>query len=130
MRSRGSGRRGPRRRGPARPSLPFREDIWFDDVDPADIEAAVGPAAAAVARRRLGCRERSAALVKERAFGGYAAGPARPGAGAPLRPRPLPVSLRQHRACHAAERRGTGGEPVPTPGPLGAAYPSLWPPSA
>lgn len=52
------------------PAPPTEEDIWFDDVDPADIEAAVGPAAAAVARRRLGRRERSAALVKERAFGG------------------------------------------------------------
>lgn len=54
------------------PPLPFRGDIWFDDVDPADIEAAIGPEAAAVARRQLGGRERSVALAKEQAFGGYA----------------------------------------------------------
>lgn len=31
-----------------------RADIWFDDVDPQDIEAAIGPEAAEVARRKLG----------------------------------------------------------------------------
>lgn len=31
-----------------------RADIWFDDVDPKDIEAAIGPEAAEVARRKLG----------------------------------------------------------------------------
>lgn len=114
MRSRGSGRRGPRRRGPARPSLPFREDIWFDDVDPADIEAAVGPAAAAVARRRLGCRERSAALVKERAFGGCAAGPARAGAGLLRAPGPCQcpcVSIELVTLRSAGDGRGAGADP-------------------
>ena len=52
--------------------LPFSEDIWFDDVDPADIEAAIGPEAARIARKRLGQSESSITLVKERAFGGYA----------------------------------------------------------
>ncbi|XP_040322535.1 RNA exonuclease 4-like, partial [Herpailurus yagouaroundi] len=46
------------------------EDIWFDDVDPADIEAALGPEAAQIARKRLGQSESSIALVKEQAFGG------------------------------------------------------------
>lgn len=58
--------------GQPAPSLPFREDIWFDDVDPADIEAAIGPKAAAIARKQLGHRVRSVTLVKEQAFGGYA----------------------------------------------------------
>jgi hypothetical protein len=53
-------------------SLPCREDIWFDDVDPADIEAAIGPEAARIARRQLGQRESSISLVKEQAFSGYA----------------------------------------------------------
>ncbi|XP_011368302.1 RNA exonuclease 4 [Pteropus vampyrus] len=52
------------------PAPPTEGDIWFDDVDPADIEAAIGPEAAAVARRQLGGRERSVALAKEQAFGG------------------------------------------------------------
>lgn len=54
--------------------LPFREDIWFDDVDPADIEAAIGPEAAKIARKQLGQSEGSVSLslVKEQAFGGYA----------------------------------------------------------
>uniref|UniRef100_A0ABI7VUV6 RNA exonuclease 4 n=1 Tax=Felis catus TaxID=9685 RepID=A0ABI7VUV6_FELCA len=46
------------------------EDIWFDDVDPADVEAALGPEAARIARKRLGQSESSIALVKEQAFGG------------------------------------------------------------
>ncbi|NXL94528.1 REXO4 exonuclease, partial [Alectura lathami] len=33
---------------------PKEADIWFDDVDPKDIEAAIGPEAAEVARRKLG----------------------------------------------------------------------------
>ncbi|EOB05972.1 RNA exonuclease 4, partial [Anas platyrhynchos] len=33
---------------------PKEADIWFDDVDPQDIEAAIGPEAAEVARRKLG----------------------------------------------------------------------------
>ncbi|XP_070811611.1 RNA exonuclease 4 [Pituophis catenifer annectens] len=51
-------------------------DIWFDDVDPDDIEAALGPEAAKVARENLGIRnERTQQapepeLVKEHAFEG------------------------------------------------------------
>ncbi|KAG3288275.1 REX4-like, 3'-5' exonuclease, transcript variant X1 [Ictidomys tridecemlineatus] len=52
------------------PALPTEEDIWFDDVDPADIEAAIGPEAARIARRQLGQRESSTTLVKEQAFHG------------------------------------------------------------
>ncbi|XP_065504881.1 RNA exonuclease 4 [Caloenas nicobarica] len=33
---------------------PKEPEIWFDDVDPKDIEAAVGPEAAKIARRNLG----------------------------------------------------------------------------
>ncbi|XP_037653317.1 RNA exonuclease 4 isoform X2 [Choloepus didactylus] len=51
-------------------ALPTEEDIWFDDVDPADIEAAIGPEAAEIARRKLGQSESSSPLVKEQAFGG------------------------------------------------------------
>lgn len=53
-------------------SLSFREDIWFDDVDPADIEAAIGPEAAEIARKQLGQSKKSVTLVKEQAFGGCA----------------------------------------------------------
>lgn len=53
-------------------SLPFREDIWFDDVDPEDIEVTLGPEAANIARKRLGQSKSSVTLVKEQAFGGYA----------------------------------------------------------
>ncbi|KAM4876768.1 RNA exonuclease 4 [Thomomys bottae] len=52
------------------PATPTEEDIWFDDVDPADIEAAVGPEAARIARRQLGQKESSITLVKEQAFSG------------------------------------------------------------
>lgn len=52
------------------PALPTKEDIWFDDVDPADIEAAMGPEAARIARQQLGQSESSTTLVKEQAFGG------------------------------------------------------------
>ncbi|XP_042333855.1 RNA exonuclease 4 [Sceloporus undulatus] len=51
-------------------------DIWFDDVDPDDIEAALGPEAAKVARKNLGIREKrpeqllGQVLEKERAFEG------------------------------------------------------------
>ncbi|XP_070614609.1 LOW QUALITY PROTEIN: RNA exonuclease 4 [Erythrolamprus reginae] len=47
-------------------------DIWFDDVDPDDIEAALGPEAAKVARQNLGIpNERThPELVKEHAFEG------------------------------------------------------------
>lgn len=73
--------------------LPFREDIWFDDVDPADIEAAIGPEAARIARKRLGQSESTITLVKERAFSGYAGhvgqGPGGAGPGV-FRKGPLP----------------------------------------
>ncbi|XP_015682321.1 RNA exonuclease 4 [Protobothrops mucrosquamatus] len=51
-------------------------DIWFDDVDPDDIEAALGPEAAKVARENLGIKEEriqqtmEPELVKEHAFEG------------------------------------------------------------
>ncbi|XP_040819314.1 RNA exonuclease 4 isoform X2 [Ochotona curzoniae] len=54
----------------AAPVPPTEEDIWFDDVDPEDIEAAMGPEAARIARSRLGLKESSVSLVKEQAFGG------------------------------------------------------------
>ncbi|NXS29234.1 REXO4 exonuclease, partial [Pomatostomus ruficeps] len=54
---------------------PKEADIWFDDVDPKDIEAAIGPEAAKIARRNLGLdTEQSQSveqvLVKEKAFDG------------------------------------------------------------
>ncbi|XP_003473045.2 RNA exonuclease 4 [Cavia porcellus] len=52
------------------PAPPTEEDIWFDDVDPADIEAAVGPEAARIARQRLGQKENSITLEKAQAFDG------------------------------------------------------------
>ncbi|XP_035878361.1 RNA exonuclease 4 isoform X2 [Phyllostomus discolor] len=52
------------------PAPPTEEDIWFDDVDPADIEAAIGPEAARVARQRLGGKDGGLALEKQQAFGG------------------------------------------------------------
>ncbi|XP_012637455.1 RNA exonuclease 4 isoform X1 [Microcebus murinus] len=52
------------------PALPTEDDIWFDDVDPVDIEAALGPEAAKIARKRLGQSESGITLVKEQAFGG------------------------------------------------------------
>ncbi|XP_069333176.1 RNA exonuclease 4 isoform X1 [Eulemur rufifrons] len=52
------------------PAPPTEEDIWFDDVDPVDIEAALGPEAAKIARKQLGRSESSVSLVKEQAFGG------------------------------------------------------------
>uniref|UniRef100_A0A8C6E323 RNA exonuclease 4 n=1 Tax=Moschus moschiferus TaxID=68415 RepID=A0A8C6E323_MOSMO len=55
---------------PLPPAPPTEDDIWFDDVDPADIEAAVGPEAASIARKQLGQSGSSVALVKERTFGG------------------------------------------------------------
>ena len=41
-------------------------------MDPADIEAALGPEAARIARKQLGQSASSITLVKEQAFGGYA----------------------------------------------------------
>ncbi|KAM5328792.1 RNA exonuclease 4 isoform 1-T2 [Glossophaga mutica] len=52
------------------PAPPTEEDIWFDDVDPADVEAAIGPEAARIARQRLGVKDRGLALEKQQAFGG------------------------------------------------------------
>lgn len=55
---------------------PKEADIWFDDVDPKDIEAAIGPEAAKIARRNLGLETDSSkqsveqVLVKEKAFDG------------------------------------------------------------
>ncbi|NWR45441.1 REXO4 exonuclease, partial [Regulus satrapa] len=54
---------------------PKEADIWFDDVDPKDIEAAIGPEAAKIARRNLGleteqCQSVEQVLVKEKAFDG------------------------------------------------------------
>uniref|UniRef100_A0A8C5IRN0 RNA exonuclease 4 n=1 Tax=Junco hyemalis TaxID=40217 RepID=A0A8C5IRN0_JUNHY len=54
---------------------PKEADIWFDDVDPKDIEAALGPEAAKIARRNLGleteqCQSVEKVLVKEKAFDG------------------------------------------------------------
>ncbi|XP_016306745.1 RNA exonuclease 4 isoform X2 [Sinocyclocheilus anshuiensis] len=50
-------------------------DIWFDDVDPDDIEAALGPEAADIVRKRSGMLKSSAevtekVLVKEHGFEG------------------------------------------------------------
>ncbi|KAJ8261355.1 hypothetical protein COCON_G00170780 [Conger conger] len=53
---------------------PTEEDLWFDDVDPDDIEATVGTEAADIIRRRRGTKtdrqSTDAALVKDRAFEG------------------------------------------------------------
>ncbi|NXN87525.1 REXO4 exonuclease, partial [Bombycilla garrulus] len=51
---------------------PKEADIWFDDVDPKDIEAAIGPEAAKIARRNLGLETEQVeqVLVKEKAFDG------------------------------------------------------------
>lgn len=52
------------------------EDLWFDDVDPEDIEAALGPEAAQIARQKLGLpkdkppEDVELVLVKEKAFEG------------------------------------------------------------
>lgn len=52
---------------------PTDEDIWFDDVDPDDIEATVGAEAADIMRKKQGIRQNKdteSALVKEKAFEG------------------------------------------------------------
>ncbi|KAJ8404451.1 hypothetical protein AAFF_G00337180 [Aldrovandia affinis] len=54
---------------------PTEEDMWFDDVDPDDIEATVGTEAADIIRRRQGTKtsdqqSTDGALVKEHAFEG------------------------------------------------------------
>jgi len=54
----------------------IRPEIWFDDVDPKDIEAAIGPEAAKIARKNLGLepdrhkKSVEQALVKEKASEG------------------------------------------------------------
>lgn len=53
----------------------LRNDIWFDDVDPDDIEAAVGTDAADIVRsrertRRMDQKSIESSLVKCRAFHG------------------------------------------------------------
>ncbi|KAM6243704.1 RNA exonuclease 4 [Porphyrio hochstetteri] len=55
---------------------PKEAEIWFDDVDPKDIEAAIGPEAAKIARRNLGLEMEQSkqsleqVLVKEKASEG------------------------------------------------------------
>ncbi|KAI3365693.1 hypothetical protein L3Q82_010750, partial [Scortum barcoo] len=52
---------------------PTEEDLWFDDVDPDDIEATVGAEAADIMRKKLGIlknNDTESALVKEKAFEG------------------------------------------------------------
>lgn len=52
----------------------FRDDLWFDDVDPDDIEAAIGAEAAEIMRKKQGIKKNDknpeTALVKEKAFDG------------------------------------------------------------
>ena len=55
--------------------LPSRPDLWFDDVDPDDVEATVGAEAANIMRRRMGTlkanpQDTEDVLVKYRAFDG------------------------------------------------------------
>lgn len=50
-------------------------DLWFDDVDADDIEAALGPEAGQIARQMQGLPEKApdsadTVLVKDRAFEG------------------------------------------------------------
>lgn len=50
-----------------------RDDLWFDDVDPDDIEATVGAEAAEIMRKKQGIQKNNdteSALVKEKAFEG------------------------------------------------------------
>lgn len=52
---------------------PTEEDIWFDDVDPDDIEATVGAEAAEIMRKKQGIlksKDVESILVKEKAFEG------------------------------------------------------------
>ncbi|XP_072312554.1 RNA exonuclease 4-like [Eucyclogobius newberryi] len=56
-----------------KPNKPTEEDIWFDDVDPDDIEATVGTEAAEIMRKKMGIHQSKAvenALVKEKGFEG------------------------------------------------------------
>ncbi|XP_075691195.1 RNA exonuclease 4 isoform X2 [Rhinoderma darwinii] len=57
------------------PAEPPKIDIWFDDVDPDDVEAALGAEAGHIARRMQGLPEKKSdaldmVLVKDRAFEG------------------------------------------------------------
>ena len=49
-----------------------REDLWFDDVDPDDIEETMGAEAAEIMRKKQGIKNKETenALVKEKAFEG------------------------------------------------------------
>lgn len=52
---------------------PTEDDLWFDDVDPDDIEATVGAEAAEIMRKKQGIqkpKDTDSALVKEKAFEG------------------------------------------------------------
>ncbi|KAM6896886.1 RNA exonuclease 4 [Xenentodon cancila] len=52
---------------------PTEEDLWFDDVDPDDVEETMGPEAAEIMRRKQGIRkskDTESPLVKENAFEG------------------------------------------------------------
>ncbi|XP_029312385.1 RNA exonuclease 4 isoform X2 [Cottoperca gobio] len=52
---------------------PTEKDLWFDDVDPDDIEATVGAEAAEIMRKKQGIhknKDTESSLVKEKAFEG------------------------------------------------------------
>ncbi|XP_078082284.1 RNA exonuclease 4 [Mustelus asterias] len=75
----GSTQRIKRTKTEPEPENPTEPDIWFDDVDPDDIEAAMGPEAANVARRQIETETRKPCpavqnvdkiLVKDGAFEG------------------------------------------------------------
>ncbi|XP_049629647.1 RNA exonuclease 4 [Suncus etruscus] len=55
---------------PAPPRNPTEEDLWFDDVDLADIETTLGPEAGRIIRQRMGRRKVAMTLEKEQAFTG------------------------------------------------------------
>lgn len=52
----------------------LRDDLWFDDVDPDDIEATISAEAAEVMRKKQGIKKNDknpeTGLVKEKAFDG------------------------------------------------------------
>ncbi|KAG7239061.1 hypothetical protein INR49_030221 [Caranx melampygus] len=57
----------------AEEAKPSEEDLWFDDVDPDDIEATIGAEAAEIMRKKQGITKSNDAesvLVKEKAFEG------------------------------------------------------------
>ncbi|XP_051925413.1 RNA exonuclease 4 isoform X2 [Hippocampus zosterae] len=61
-----------KRKVEAKESKPPEVDIWFDDVDPDDIEATMGAEAAEIMRKRQGVCKKATAnmLVKENSFEG------------------------------------------------------------